>query len=1309
MKLNEEEIYGSLSDEITAILRGGGTNDEKIAAILSAADKMFDANTNAKQSGMMSGEEAAKHTIHRDDDYGEGQYRDRENNDYGKGIEAGDQDRDLSDIPDYDDEESSDSSDAGMERSGRGKESQSVKGGTNTGDSRDTGGNNPGKGNPGDGATEDFGDVDNMDADEAAEAAQQAADAAKKAADKAQAKANKASADAQAAQQEADQLQQEANEAKSDAEQAQSDSDAAKNSGNQQNAQAAQQEADKMKNAAEQAQDAADAAKQAAQDAANDASAAQQEAEQMRQEAEAAQESANRAQEAADNGDEESARSNAKDAIDSANRNNSMSDDSSSNQPNDQGQQGQDQQNKGQNNKQAQDAADKAQEAAEQAAEQAQQAQDAANQAQDAANKAQEAAEAAEEAADHGGDKDAANQAQDAADKAQDAAEQAQDAANQSKDAAKQAQDAANKAQDAADKGDTKSAEKNAKDAQDSASESKESADKAKDSANDAQDSAHKTADKTRDAAKNADENEAKQAQDKADAADNPKKQNKGNGNSNDNNQQNGQGDSNQDDQDSTPSAPTSDQNVDSMSDFDKGNAFGELLAGLLYGFGGDPDILFSEMHFDEIYELPDIPRLKVKDIHNQNFSESLHESLLLEAEDANILNDLRKALQDANEKRRLARILSVLSRRKNGSPQTPPPPIGGTPAGPPASGMAENGNVDWTKVRIARADGDFDGTGTLFGDNHVMTDEMRSQIEDARSSKLKKTLFDNESPFSSEDGLLKTVEQITGRAFGKDGAAGEEDESRKLVKRIQERVRANRKGYIDWCHELRKFLKGIRMGFSKTDLRTRTIIDQSAPALFNRDRTEEAGNKIVVYLDVSGSVIGRPGVLNQVIAELKKISKECKFKKIDIICFDSGILDQYCLIDQTPSELQNPGWSINTPEGGGTEFAAVYKHMFKYYALKKSTSAVLIFSDDGQLWSSNIFSNWAEKKTNRQAAVYIKKNLGKKCMFIGIGESPSRLPEYKVATIPGTKIVLVSAEEFVNSLDMPEETANESNNTIMNKIYYRINNLSEAFAKTRKKTTPPPAEEPAEKPVAAEEPVASAPAEEPVAADAAEEKDIYTMLDNLEKQDVVADNLNGGEIYEKHIDDWMKAVFGMWKLKKVIGTQNMLAETQTYCVSLVNGLYKININNELSNGKGRKGYGGVYSAQAITIPSKALLPGFMDAGKNIEIASIRGNVKISNFTGDKFPPFFPKRIVGNMDGNGGNLYISNCPNLSSTENFPVFLDGNVVIEGKINISDEDLEAYEEALQEFDAQRRAKAGLPPIEDPEPKVTGNYIN
>jgi len=280
--------------------------------------------------------------------------------------------------------------------------------------------------------------------------------------------------------------------------------------------------------------------------------------------------------------------------------------------------------------------------------------------------------------------------------------------------------------------------------------------------------------------------------------------------------------------------------------------------------------------------------------------------------------------------------------------------------------------------------------------------------------------------------------------------------------------------------------------------------------------------------------------------------------------------------------------------------------------------------------------------------------------------------------------------------------TSNESNNnTIMDKIYYKVNNLSEAFGKTRKPKVEAPAEEPAvEAPAAPVSPEDPEPPKEPV-------DDIDLKLDALEKQDIVRDNLNGGEIYEKTIDEWMQEVFRMWKLKKVVGTQNMLSETQTYCISLVNGLYKVNINNELTKKGGANG--AAFTAQAITIPSKALLPGFMEAGKNIEIVSIRGNVKISNFTGEKLPPFFPKRIIGNMDGNGGNFYISNCPNLSSTENFPISLDGNVIIEGKINISDEAFEEYEAALQEFDAQRRAKAGLPPIENPEPKVIGNYIN
>lgn len=1185
MKLNEE-TYSSLSAEITAILRGTGTDDEKIAAILAAADSDFNLSDIPDNIEPEQGE-SSNNTLDNLDD----------NGDYasnlpskGKNVEAGDDEIDLNDDTKPDTTEPDDSNDTeNQDKFGNGKESTSTSGGRDSGGSKDTssgnqdndsygedefgdsgdefgedpednsdgfnrvnkGGRGGKKGNNGVESGDiddsefddsDFGDIDGMDAQEAADAAQDAADAAKQAADTAQDAADAAQEAADAAQEAADAAQETADDIKN-------------NGGSSSEASAAQEEADTAQEAADAAQDAADKAQQAA-DAAQEA-------------ANAAQDAADAAQDAADNGDKKGAKENSKKAKDAA--------------------------------------------------------KDAKKSAKEAADKTRESTE--------GADDDAAQQAEDAADAAQDAAKQSN-----------------NKNKDKANNGSKDSKDQN-------------------NSGNDDTDSQ-------------------------------------------DGQSQGNEGEQEQDDDSTSMSEPDDSDPRRTKSDFEKGEEFGKLLGGLLYGYGGDPDILMSELHFDDIYELPELPHIKVKNIHNINFNESL-----LEAEaDENVLRDLRAALLDTNEKRRLTKILSVLSRRKNGqnqpiSPTSPAPePVQPIPPAPATPVQPPIGNVEWQNVKIARADGDFDGTGDLFGENHVMTDDMRSQIEDARSAKLKKTLFDNESPFSSEDGLLKAIETMTGRTFGKNSQPEDEDKARKGLERTKERLRANRKGFIDWCQELRKFLKGLRMSKAKTDMRTRTLLDPTAPALFNRDPMVEAGNKLVIYLDVSGSVVGRPGVLSQVIAEIKKIARECKFKKLDLICFDQGILDQYCLIDQTPAEIQNPGWTINRPPGGGTVFDSVYKHMFKYYALKKSTSAVLIFSDSDATASSNIFSNWASKPANRSMAVQIKTKLGKKCMFIGVGVNPSALSEFKVATIPGTKVILVDGDDFVmamRSAPLPNNT-NESNNnkTIMNK-YYEIDNLNEAFARTKKPAAQKqetPVVEPAAEPA---EPVIE-PGAEPIAEPAAEPKSRKKLttkekLAAIKRDEIVDDNLSGGELFEKNIDDWMKSVFGMWKLKKVIGTQNMLAESQTYCISLINGIYKININNELKPKANGKAYGGVYSAQAVTMPPKAWLPANMEVGKSIEIASLRGNLKVSNFTGAELPSFFPKRIIGNTDGNGGNLFISNCTNLNTTKNFPVSVEGKVIIEGEINITEDELEEYNDRLIDFEAQRRAKAGLPPIDNPERKV------
>ena len=815
-------------------------------------------------------------------------------------------------------------------------------------------------------------------------------------------------------------------------------------------------------------------------------------------------------------------------------------------------------------------------------------------------------------------------------------------------------------------------------------------------------------------------QNKSNSQKNKKDSSTNPQQ---GQGSGSDDTQDQGQGQGQSKDQDDQQEQPENPDNFDNdiVSDYDKGSGFGEFLAGLIYTFGGNPATVMSKMHFDKVYELPDLPTMKVKNIHDIDFSdgtveepveEALHESA---AEDIDIINDLRSALQGTNNKKKLAKIMAILARRKNGNIEPEGEGPGEEPGEEPEGDVPNTpqeqtkGDIDWKKVKIAVADGDCDGTGKLFGGNHVMTDDLKQELEDARANKLKKTTYDKESPFSSEDGLLKTIEQVTGRMFGKDFQPDSEDPAAKNIQRIKERLRYNRKGFVNWINLLIKYLKGIKYNKEKTVFTTRTIVDPNAPARYYYDPVSEIGNKIVVYLDVSGSVIGRPGVLSQVIAELKKIAHDCKFRKIDIVCFAGNILDNYCLYEQTPSELKDPKWTINTPPGGSTVYSAIYNHMFKYYyKTAKKVSAMLIFSDQDALSSSNIFTNWGKKESNKKKAAFISQRFGNKCIFIGIDESPSQLPEFKAATIPGTKVILVSGSDFTTALENSlnnfevQEGLNINNHNMI-KNYFKVDNKLNEMAFIRRKGTKedpgatPGAETPVSAPVPHENPE-SEKSEEPN-----EPMDMNTLLDRAEKKAVRRANREGSSRYEGNIDEWMNAVFGMWHIKKVAGTQAMIAEPQTYCVILDNDIFKVAINNELSPVGGKKAVGAAYAAQRITIPPKALTPNFMEMGENIQIISLRGNIKVANFMGEKFPPFFPKRLIANMNGQGGNLYISNCPNLSSTENWPISLEGKVIIEGRINISEDELDAYDEKVQAIEAKRRADMGLPPITNPDSKV------
>ena len=768
-------------------------------------------------------------------------------------------------------------------------------------------------------------------------------------------------------------------------------------------------------------------------------------------------------------------------------------------------------------------------------------------------------------------------------------------------------------------------------------------------------------------------------------------------------------------------SSDDSKKNSTTYTEFDEGKSFGLFVGGLIYKNDGKAkDILDA---FRKTMVLPDVPDIKLKSRHVSESDETL-DKIWESEEDDTIARIMRAIEAGGNTDDLLSGIMDALTLGDE---------IGNN--GEHAERSSEDTNkiprqqievpqvrnpekIDNSKqrVKITTADGKYTGRARFNDGRHAITNDEANDILNKRdamtprakhASNMKKTHSKIDSTgnlFNAIGGQFNVLDSICKRSIGRgieiDGLPYEELQKRKegYSAEIMGRIQSASHNIVPWNNILRDYLKGTftkdKEGYTAVSMARVAYGRRSGEKASLRPKIERGstiGNKLVVFLDTSGSVLGTQGKINQVLAEIAAIGKERVnigrgqtapfFKKMDVLLFNDEVDEANSLYNVSTSDIAKiNGMHISS---GGTSYPPVYTYIYDNYVNDKEVSAILFISDSDLLWYENRFNLWMREYPAEGKEVA---KLGPKTVFFAFYDGHTA-QDYKYAMLPNAKIKVLEKESVLH------ESIN--NNDMIKHGYYVIN---EAGFKLR-----------GAKPAAAEKVKPSAVSVD--TADSVDTEEPATVVINNEPEDTSANismsdivkkirssaretaAASGSHVFNKDIHEWIKAVYG-WRLKEVNTSQEVRTLPQTYCVS---GSNKIYINNETFDEPG-KHKAEVYALKRKNgdwlssgskydylvpadekqengeilskMPKTAFRTPYVDA--DIEVLSYRGNLIVDGYDGELLPKFMPKRILkGSYDYEGcGNLTIMNCRNLSTFDNFPTNVEGVIRIYGCPKLKD---------------------------------------
>lgn len=559
-------------------------------------------------------------------------------------------------------------------------------------------------------------------------------------------------------------------------------------------------------------------------------------------------------------------------------------------------------------------------------------------------------------------------------------------------------------------------------------------------------------------------------------------------------------------------------------------------------------------------------------------------------------------------------------------------------------SDLAKSGNP----VKIGTADGGYSGKGDMSSTkSHTLTDGSAEAIAQAAGANTKAKKLDN--PFKDPEKLkqladsLDKISKINGGS--KTGMPG------RGISGIMGTIEEMLKPKIDWKEMLKDYIYGyfselVDIGFSKKGL--------SRDAYYHiNDYEGETANRLLVFIDTSGSMFSSGDDLKQCLAEINEICLGVGAYEVQVVQFCDGIYQVSTYnVGDLPEQIV-----YKNVRSGGTSYVEIFDYIEDMMDNDQMFNVAVIMTDSDCYYYGD---NLAGRDRDPEDLSYANKIIW---MIVDDNERP--LPYWTEAE----KVIYLNPKDFNKSLAFTTTSVENDNNDEVKE--------SVKEEKEMKTKTPILAET-----VTPRRCINSKLNEDFIGSydnddfnyDETEDEQIANLVNSIDIHRVDAANVDLSE-YKDDIVDWLRS-------GNNTNIQNIIFADDTnnpnnfysysYPVAVINSDYSVDVYGKLL-------------IKAPEFPDYIFINSVKSLDANANHTAISGDFVATNGRYTELPTGFPERVDGfykllrlknlrtlkNTPYEiGGSLIIQICPNLNNYTNHIKDLRGTVLSDRNITTED---------------------------------------
>ena len=260
--------------------------------------------------------------------------------------------------------------------------------------------------------------------------------------------------------------------------------------------------------------------------------------------------------------------------------------------------------------------------------------------------------------------------------------------------------------------------------------------------------------------------------------------------------------------------------------------------------------------------------------------------------------------------------------------------------------------------IKVGVADGKYSGKKPVGAGRHHISEAEGKALQKAAGYEDPSKADSNyagraeNNPFTEGNWeelakAIDTMNRISGKALiGANPGSGRSSTLSAIANRLKEVMTP----IVDWREEMKNrldaaFSELVDAGWNKKGI-TRNI--------YNRFDDYEGNSlqNLIIMIDTSGSVEGRPQFLQQIISEFNDIGRKVNPKCIDLVLFNDGVYYEEEIEDEDAPDLTDVFKKHMV--SGGTTYMECFKYIQEEYIEEgKSFACCIIFTDTDITWNT--------------------------------------------------------------------------------------------------------------------------------------------------------------------------------------------------------------------------------------------------------------------------------------------------------------------------------------------------------------------